>query len=145
MRKLIAQAHLDTQRRDVVRTRAVAAHEAREQKAEADQLLSDYRQGKPVTCADGLMIHGADVVAHAVESIALGLQGVIDETENEGGPMSYYLPHLDRIESAAAAAQYAIETNLPMRRRKRHIFDLAQLAAVFVVAWILIHLWQWLA
>lgn len=93
--------------------------------------------------ADANPAHVAAAVAarDATAGIAEGLQGVVDVLDGSES-IRAALPHYDRIEREAAAAQYAIESTLPIRQRARHWCEARLVLLVVALAFLIALIWS---
>lgn len=110
------------------------------QESEMRAVLDDYNAGR-LSDDESETMTNILATRGAVQSIAHGLQGVVDVANAEGGTMADALPHFANIESAAAVAQYSIESGLPIGQRRRHAFDVLWVA--FMLACAVLIAWAW--
>lgn len=122
---------------DLEAERATAAAQATADCRAAD-MESAYNAGALIPEERDLM-RAAIATRNATTEITEGLRGVLAIADGDGRGMIEALPYYDRIETGAAAAQYAIESTLHWRKRRRHAWDfmliVLMVVAAAVIAW----------
>lgn len=88
-------------------------------------------------------LRDALAVRDCMAEAAQGFQGVVDVANKPGQDVRESVPHWRKVEDAAARAQYALESSLPVSQRKRHAADVWAVWAMIVGAFLLSWFWQW--